>query len=65
MLVCFVSLCVQTVSFLNPDLLLPTQLWNFQNSVDQYNAYGGTGTKSVKAQIANLGKWMESLPVLS
>lgn len=32
------------------------ELWNYRNSIDQYNAKGGTGTESVKKQIENLNK---------
>lgn len=45
---------------------LPTspKLWNFENSVDQYNAYGGTGSESVQLQILRLRRRIDELATL-
>lgn len=36
-------------------------IWNYEMSVDQYNAYGGTGKESVTAQVKNLQSWLQQL----
>ncbi|XP_033747903.1 argininosuccinate lyase-like [Pecten maximus] len=36
-------------------------LWNYENSVDQYKAYGGTGKVSVTEQLRKLSTWLEGL----
>src|SRR5258708_20851391 len=36
------------------------QLWDFQAAVDRRNAYGGTGTESVRAQLAAARQLLES-----
>ncbi|XP_048257049.1 argininosuccinate lyase-like [Haliotis rufescens] len=35
-------------------------VWNYENSVDQYTAYGGTAKSSVEKQISNLETWLQS-----
>ncbi|XP_046548982.1 LOW QUALITY PROTEIN: argininosuccinate lyase-like [Haliotis rubra] len=35
-------------------------VWNYENSVDQYTAYGGTAKSSVEKQISNLETWLRS-----
>ncbi|ESP01681.1 hypothetical protein LOTGIDRAFT_200177 [Lottia gigantea] len=37
-----------------------TQVWNYENSVNQYNAIGGTGKQSVVQQIEKLEKWISN-----
>lgn len=36
-------------------------VWNYDNSVDQYSAYGGTAKSSVMDQIKNLKDWISTL----
>ncbi|XP_060079707.1 argininosuccinate lyase-like [Ylistrum balloti] len=36
-------------------------LWNYENSVDQYSTYGGTGKASVIQQLQNLSAWLDGL----
>lgn len=36
-------------------------VWNYDNSVDQYSAYGGTAKSSVMDQIKNLQHWISAL----
>ncbi|XP_067681227.1 argininosuccinate lyase-like [Haliotis asinina] len=35
-------------------------VWNYENSVDQYTAYGGTAKSSVEKQISNLETWLRN-----
>lgn len=35
-----------------------SQVWNYENSVNQYAVYGGTGVGSVTAQASNLTTWL-------
>jgi len=37
-------------------------IWNYETSVNQYSAYGGTGLTSVEKQINNLESWIQNLP---
>ncbi|OWF44901.1 argininosuccinate lyase-like [Mizuhopecten yessoensis] len=37
------------------------KLWDYDNSVDQYKAYGGTGKVSVSQQIQSLSTWLDKL----
>lgn len=34
-------------------------VWNFENSVEQYNAAGGTSKSSVLEQISIVSKWLK------
>lgn len=36
------------------------EVWNYEHSVEQYKATGGTARQSVQAQIASLRKWLTS-----
>lgn len=35
------------------------RVWNYENSVEQYEAIGGTSRSSVNAQIKSLEIWIE------
>lgn len=37
-------------------------LWNYENSVDQYKAFGGTGKVSVLQQLQKLNTWLAGIP---
>ncbi|XP_064612579.1 argininosuccinate lyase-like [Liolophura sinensis] len=37
-----------------------SHVWNYENSVNQYAVYGGTGVDSVTAQASNLTAWLNS-----
>ena len=41
-----------------PDVL---QIFDFEKSMEQYNAHGGTGSKSVQWQIDLFSKWLSTL----
>ncbi|KAK3084921.1 hypothetical protein FSP39_021497 [Pinctada imbricata] len=36
-------------------------IWDYEKSVDQYSVYGGTGKRSITAQIQNLTAWLQNL----
>lgn len=36
------------------------RVWNFENSVEQYQSVGGTSSNSVKQQIKLLKTWIEN-----
>ena len=33
-------------------------VWNYENSIEQYKAEGGTSRSAVKEQIAKLNQWL-------
>ncbi|PAA48211.1 hypothetical protein BOX15_Mlig011559g1, partial [Macrostomum lignano] len=35
-----------------------TQLWDFETSVEQYGAFGGTALESVRQQVAAFRRWL-------
>lgn len=36
------------------------KIWNYENSIEQYDTIGGTAKSSVKEQIRNLEVWLEN-----